>query len=124
MKASDKRAIALFKQAKAEREQRALKNSFSMAAGSPGVLPRVRLASQVDVSKADPSCELCDGKGVRGHEIVGQDQIPIICRCVSRGGGVAPDQLDRLLDGKENKVNRANRRAAAARRRRKLRRTN
>jgi len=117
---SDKRAIAMFQRAKAEREQRAL--NFEVGDGSPGVLPRVRLATSVDLSKHDPNCDRCDG-GVRGYEVVDGDQIPIVCVCVSRGGGVERDKLDDLLDGHAQPTtgnrgpNRQARRAQAAKRR-------
>lgn len=122
MVASDKQAVELFQQAKAEREQRAL--NFALPDGSPDTMPRVRLATDVDVTKADPACELCEGKGVKGHEVVGDDRIPIVCRCVARRGGVKPDKLDQVFDGKAMKPNRSQRRAAAARRRRDRSRSN
>ena len=118
---SDKQAIAMFRRAKAEREQRAL--NFSVEGVSPGVLPRVRLATSVDLTKHDPNCERCDG-GVRGHEVVEGEKIPIVCVCVSRGGGVARDKLDDVLDGHAQPTrqntgpNRQQRRAKAAKRRR------
>lgn len=65
--------------------------------------PRVRLAKHIDLTKAKPGCKRCNGRGIRGYKTAdlgdgeGEQQIPIICRCVSRAGGVEPDELDRIL---------------------------
>jgi len=65
--------------------------------------PRVRLAKHIDLTKAKPGCRKCNGRGITGYRRAdlgdgeGERQIPIICRCVTRGGGVAPDELDRVL---------------------------
>lgn len=64
--------------------------------------PRFRLASSVDLTKADPACLRCGGRGVAevrrvdvpGH---GPADVPVICRCVSRARGVAPDLFDKVL---------------------------
>ena len=64
--------------------------------------PRVRLAKNVDLTKAKPGCKRCNGRGVTGHRLAdlgdgkGEQKIPIICRCVSRNDGVKPDELDRI----------------------------
>lgn len=65
--------------------------------------PRVRLAKHIDLTKAKPGCKRCGGRGIRGYKTAdlgdgeGEQRIPIICRCVSRAGGVQPDELDRIL---------------------------
>lgn len=65
--------------------------------------PRVRLAKHIDLSKAKPGCKHCNGRGVTSYKTAdlgdgsGPQKIPIICKCVSRGGGVEPDELDRIL---------------------------
>jgi len=65
--------------------------------------PRVRLAKSVDLSKAKDGCKRCNGRGITGYKTAdlgdgdGEQKIPIICRCVSRNGGVKPDELDRIL---------------------------
>jgi len=64
--------------------------------------PRVRLASHIDTSKAKPGCGHCHGRGIVGYKRAdlgdgnGEQRIPVICRCVSRAGGVKPDELDRI----------------------------
>lgn len=66
--------------------------------------PRVRLAAHIDTTKAKTSCKRCAGRGVVGYRRAdlgdgnGEQKIPIICRCVSRAGGVKPDELDRILE--------------------------
>jgi hypothetical protein len=65
--------------------------------------PRVRLAAHVDTSKAKTGCGHCHGRGVVGYKRAdlgdgnGEQRIPVICRCVSKAGGVKPDELDRIL---------------------------
>jgi len=66
--------------------------------------PRVRLAKHVDLAKAKPGCKRCNGRGIVGYKNAdlgdgnGPQQIPIICRCVSRAdGGVQPDEFDRIM---------------------------
>lgn len=64
--------------------------------------PRVRLAKHIDLSKADPDCENCKGSGVAGYKEArlsateNKQKIPIICKCVTRNGGVQEDALDRI----------------------------
>ena len=64
--------------------------------------PRVRLAKSIDLSKAKSGCGRCHGRGIVGYKTAdlgdgdGEQKIPIICRCVSRNDGVAPDELDRI----------------------------
>ena len=66
--------------------------------------PRFRLAKEIDLSKAKRSCKRCSGSGV--NEIRNIDDpdnkgktmsVPVICRCVSRRGGVPEDQLDKMI---------------------------
>lgn len=66
--------------------------------------PRLRLATDVDLSKAKPSCKRCNGTGRRGLRTIEDPEnkgkevkIPVICRCVTRRGGIKEDQLDGLL---------------------------
>lgn len=68
--------------------------------------PRLRLSKHIDLTKANPDCKRCHGKGVIGHkrlrldEIDGGDgseeRVPIICRCITRRGGVKEDALDQI----------------------------
>ncbi len=54
-----------------------------------------------DLSKAESDCTRCEGTGISGQKIVdignGRQAAPVICRCVSRNGGVADDLLARSL---------------------------
>lgn len=65
--------------------------------------PRVRLTRHIDFSKADAGCKHCGGSGVIGYKTAdlgdgeGDQQIPVVCRCVSRNGGVKRDELDRIM---------------------------
>lgn len=66
------------------------------------LVPRFRLASTVDLSKADPRCDRCGGRGIldlRRLDVPGDGptDVPVICRCVTRRGGLLPDLLDRAL---------------------------
>ena len=62
--------------------------------------PRVELTENVDLSKAKSGCMRCHGTGIRGAEHVktatGTERIPIICRCVSRNGGVKLRGAERI----------------------------
>lgn len=63
---------------------------------------RIRLSSTIDISKADPECPRCRGRGVLEMRDVsigaeGVRRVPVICRCVSERGGVAQDTFDRIL---------------------------
>ena len=49
---------------------------------------RIRLPRDIDLSKHDPDCGRCEG-GVLRYEQAGAERIPVVCRCVTRGGGVA-----------------------------------
>ena len=65
--------------------------------------PRVRLAKHIDLTKAKSGCKRCTGDGIVGYRTAdlgdgnGPQKIPVICRCVSRNGGVAPDEFDRIM---------------------------
>jgi hypothetical protein len=66
---------------------------------------RVRLAADVDLTKADPLHDRCGGTGIVGYQKVDDptsadsvQMAPVICRCVSRSGGVKRDILDRMAD--------------------------
>ncbi len=67
-------------------------------------LPRVRKADDVDISKADSNCNDCKGKGIKSYIEVEEldEKIPVICKCVARGGGVKKDQYDRIMEGQHN----------------------
>lgn len=67
--------------------------------------PRIRSVSSIDLTKAKPGCKLCYGRGIVGYRDVppavdgGEEMkgIPVVCKCVSRGGGVKSDALDRIF---------------------------
>jgi len=54
--------------------------------------PPVARAEDVDLSKAKPGHKRCNGTGIVGYKTIntveGEVKIPIICRCVTRRGGV------------------------------------
>jgi len=64
--------------------------------------PRLRLMSKVDLTKSDKSCNNCFGTGIAGYKTIEDHEgstvkAPIICKCVSRNGGIEPDKLDKIL---------------------------
>lgn len=66
--------------------------------------PRLRLASDIDLSLANPECENCNGTGVSGNRVIDDPEekgkkitVPVICKCVSRAGGVRRDKLDEFI---------------------------
>ncbi len=66
-------------------------------------VPRLRLAAHIDLTMADPSCTNCGGTGVMGEQELTLEKgeptkVPVVCRCVSRAGGVKKDMLDRILE--------------------------
>lgn len=73
-------------------------------------VPRLRLASHIDMSKADPNCDRCGGSGIVGTKDVdlgppeGVKPVPVICRCVSRAGGVQSDMFDRILSETQKRL--------------------
>lgn len=97
------RTLAIFHELKRERE---IAQAKAQAEGdsAPPVFSRVRLASGIDLSKADPECSYCGGLGRRDDKIIKDREtgetvaIPVICRCVKRRGGIAKDQLDRMRE--------------------------
>lgn len=93
---NSQRALDLFNQAKAQREQqRADPNTPAI-----DVAPmRARLSQDVDLNKADARCKRCYGTGIIGYQMAGPDRIPIVCRCVVRSGGVREDKLQQILAG-------------------------
>lgn len=95
MDKNSKAALELYQRAEALKAQGKLDHGFGI--GPQGTMPRVRLASDVDVSKADKNCERCSGSGFSGFEIAAGERIPIVCRCVSRGGGIKSDRLDKVM---------------------------
>lgn len=65
--------------------------------------PRVRLAKDIDFSKAKPNCKWCYGRGYTGFQTLtledGQkEKAAIICRCVSRNDGVKRDEFDKMKE--------------------------
>jgi len=73
------------------------------------VAPRLRLTKTIDLSKADPRCDRCHGEGVARYDkrdIPGEGmiEVPVICRCVSRNGGVKKDAFDRMMEQLEQQV--------------------
>jgi hypothetical protein len=73
--------------------------------------PRLRLTTDVDFSRADSGCSRCGGTGIVRHEKIDnpenhgtQIDVPVVCRCVRRNGGVAKDMLDRFLQEVAEKV--------------------
>lgn len=72
--------------------------------------PRLRLAANVDFSKAKSHLR-CNGTGIVGYrEMVNpehQDEtikVPVVCRCVSRRGGIKRDAFDRIASEIEQQV--------------------
>lgn len=69
--------------------------------------PRLRLAKDIDLSKAKRNCK-CKGTGIAGWQMIetpeGEQQVPIICRCVSRRGGVKKDMLDRMMEAVQKQL--------------------
>lgn len=68
-------------------------------------IPRLRLATDIDLSKAKKSCKGCGGSGIKENRIIedpenpgGKRTVPVICKCISRRGGVKKDQLDRIME--------------------------
>ena len=66
--------------------------------------PRVRLAADVDLTKAKRGCKHCHGTGRSGYATIpmpdqpeGRARVPVICRCVTRRNGVRRDMLDNIL---------------------------
>ncbi len=116
MDTNSKTAIELFRRAQRLKEQGKLNKGFGI--GPASTMPRVRLRSHVDLTKADASCERCSGSGVSGYEQAGEERIQVICVCVSRGGGVKPDKLDAVLRG-ETRQQRRYREQCEAKARRK-----
>lgn len=64
--------------------------------------PRVRLARDIDFSKAKPGCKHCAGRGIVGYQDVPTEDgkvetAAIVCRCVSRNKGVKSDAFDNMM---------------------------
>jgi hypothetical protein len=67
--------------------------------------PRLRLATDIDMSKAKKSCKGCYGTGRKGWRTIDNPEdpgkkvkVPVICKCVTRNGGVKKDMLDELAE--------------------------
>ena len=111
MDTNSKAALELFRRAQRLKEQGKLNKGFGI--GPVSTMPRVRLSTDVDLTKADVSCERCSGSGVSGYELVGEEQIKIICVCVGRNGGVKPDKLNTVLRGESRQQRRYRERCEA-----------
>ena len=66
--------------------------------------PRLRLATDIDLNKARKDCDGCQGTGVKERKTIenpeqpgNKVEVPVICKCVTRGGGVKKDMLDEML---------------------------
>lgn len=59
--------------------------------------------ARIEASEAKPGCRSCHGKGISGHRVLedptGEVRVPIVCRCVVRGGGIREGALDRAEGG-------------------------
>ena len=70
--------------------------------------PRLRLSDHVDLGKANRACDRCNGGGiVRFEEIDDKNKklnVPVICRCVSRNGGIKPDMFDKMISEMHEQV--------------------
>ena len=93
MDRNSKRALERFRKAKAQRDRSASPNANALAISTAPML-RVRKESDVDLAKADPGCKRCLGTGLLGTKVIPGNRgceptkIPLVCRCVARGGGV------------------------------------
>lgn len=94
MDSNSKLALDIFKRAKAAKA-RGKEQGLSV-----DVAPmRVRLATQIDFSKAKPSCKRCHGTGVSHYRTEARERIGVVCSCVVKAGGVADDKFDRFARG-------------------------
>lgn len=84
-KRTDNEAVRMFRDMKAKRDAGELPE---VATAGPSAL-RIRLPGDIDLSKRDRSCRRCK-RGILRYERAGGQRIPVICKCVSRGGGVKP----------------------------------
>lgn len=91
MDQNSRRALARFRKAKQEASRSPNANALGI---STAPMLRVRKGSDVDLAKADPQCKRCLGTGLLGTKVIPgnrgcePNRIPLICRCVARGGGV------------------------------------
>lgn len=74
--------------------------------------PRMRLKKHIDFGRAVAGCKRCHGRGVVGYrsvEIEGETvRAAVVCRCVSRNGGVTPDKMDEILHKCEERLKNGN----------------
>lgn len=86
------------------RRLRSVKSNEGPAEDSQATLtaPPIALADDIDLSKAKPGCSRCHGRGIRGTQIIntaeGATRVPVICRCVTRNGGVKPRGMARVME--------------------------
>lgn len=85
-----------------ERAQAAKARGEAQDIGTSVAPMRVRLASQVDLTKAKSNCKRCHGTGISHYKVEGDQRIPAVCSCVVKAGGVAEDKLDRFMRGEHD----------------------
>jgi len=98
-----------------ELAEEAIKKGSDVDVTDARVAERIRLTRDskgkptIDLSKASAQCDRCGGTGLRAPKRIadpesdGTMEIPVVCRCVKAGGGVAKDALDRMIDAAEKK---------------------
>lgn len=138
---SQRRTLAIFRQLVAQRDRQIAERAARAANGEQLTAPTVRRIrfstdpktgkAAIDLTRADPGCPRCGGSGRLADEVLedptrGRVEIPVVCACVHRRGGVARDALDRMISRAEKLAARAGGsarpRGATGSRRRKLRR--
>ena len=101
MTKNDREALRVYRSLLKQREAGTLPSVGGLA-GETMRMPRVRLAQDVDLSKADPKCDSCGGSGVKEHHVLedesGRVEVPVVCSCVVNAGGVHRDKLDDVLE--------------------------
>lgn len=99
---NDREALRIYSSLLKQRQEGTLP-SAAVLGGDTFRLPRVRLAGDIDFSKAKRSCKRCHGTGVQGHRLLkddrGEIRVPIVCPCVVEAGGVKQDKLDQIMGG-------------------------
>ena len=70
--------------------------------------PRIRLAEDIDLTKADKDCIKCKGCGISEYRKVKDEHIdqvvPVICACVTRNNGIKYDIIDEILIKAYNEI--------------------
>lgn len=126
---SVRRTLAMYRSLEAEREKQRIDLAVATEAGEidpdePQIVERLRHTRNkkgklaIDLSKADPDCASCGGTGRKPDRIIRDeagevsDRLPFICICVKRGGGVAKDMLEKMMERYAKADKRAKRRAS------------